>query len=55
MKQRKYSTQTWNEHPLQPKTKDQSTLDWYIYIILNESMMVIKLTFVSPSYLGSFS
>ena len=28
MKQRHYSTKTWNEHELQPKTLDGSTVDW---------------------------
>ena len=28
MKQRHYSTKTWNEHELQPKTLDASTVDW---------------------------
>lgn len=29
MKTRKYSTKTWNEHPLHPKVADCKTVDWY--------------------------
>ncbi|KAI8147595.1 hypothetical protein BJV82DRAFT_507767 [Fennellomyces sp. T-0311] len=32
MKQRRYSTQTWNEHELQPKTLDKSTVDWIFLV-----------------------
>ncbi|KAI7860625.1 hypothetical protein BDC45DRAFT_492409 [Circinella umbellata] len=38
MKQRHYSTKTWNEHELQPKTLDGSTVDWIFLVdILNFS------------------
>lgn len=31
---RRYSTQTWNEHPLQPKIADRSAVDWWVVVIL---------------------
>ncbi|KAI8365781.1 hypothetical protein BD560DRAFT_436381 [Blakeslea trispora] len=34
MKIRKYSTATWNEHPLHPKTVDCHTVDWIFLIDL---------------------
>ncbi|KAI9485058.1 hypothetical protein BDB00DRAFT_851687 [Zychaea mexicana] len=38
MKQRQYSTKTWNEHELQPKKLDASTVDWIFLVdILNFS------------------
>ncbi|CEP10503.1 hypothetical protein [Parasitella parasitica] len=34
MKIRKYSTKTWNEHPLHPKTADCKTVDWIFLVDL---------------------
>ncbi|RCH88667.1 hypothetical protein CU098_009156 [Rhizopus stolonifer] len=34
MKKRQYSTKTWNEHPLHPKTADCRTVDWIFLIDL---------------------
>jgi hypothetical protein len=32
MKTRKYSTKTWNEHPLHPKVADCRTVDWLVFL-----------------------
>ncbi|KAI9323118.1 UPF0553 protein C9orf64-like protein [Dichotomocladium elegans] len=38
MKARQYSTKTWNEHPLQPQQRDESTVDWIFLVdVLNFS------------------
>ncbi|KAI8069348.1 hypothetical protein BC940DRAFT_236848 [Gongronella butleri] len=34
MHQRAYSTKTWNQHPLNPKTHDASTVDWIFLVDL---------------------
>ncbi|KAF7732775.1 hypothetical protein EC973_000048 [Apophysomyces ossiformis] len=34
MKVRQYSTKTWKDHPLHPKTADRSTVDWIFLIDL---------------------
>ncbi|KAG0168294.1 hypothetical protein DFQ28_009251 [Apophysomyces sp. BC1034] len=34
MKLRRYSTKTWKDHPLHPKTADRSTVDWIFLIDL---------------------
>ncbi|KAL7312295.1 hypothetical protein PS15m_008074 [Mucor circinelloides] len=34
MKTRKYSTKTWNEHPLHPKVADCKTVDWIFLVDL---------------------
>ncbi|KAI9245972.1 hypothetical protein BY458DRAFT_484773 [Sporodiniella umbellata] len=34
MKVKSYSTKTWNQHPLHPKTADQSTVDWIFLVDL---------------------
>lgn len=54
MKTRKYSTQTWNEHPLHPQVADCRTIDWLVFIFIvacTRSCKVIILGFSSSIYL----
>lgn len=46
MKTRKYSTKTWNEHPLHPKIADCKTVDWYNPKKKLKAIQRIKLFFI---------